>query len=84
MNLTFSDNVDKVAISGILGLCAVVASLMYFAAVLDAYKKEQQVKLMELCLETGETFEECRFLVFGGLRIARNNPTSSTNTDITE
>jgi len=79
----FKEFIDTHLLSGTnnLGLAIVLAtmvlvpivSLMFLAAFNADGNKQHRIELMKLCLDSGETFEECKFKVYGGIRITTDH-----------
>lgn len=63
------------------GLISVVGLLIAMHSISTNYKAEREttkIELMKLCLAEKEPFENCKFLVYGGIRITRNPSTVGT------
>ena len=51
------------------GVLATIMLVIFAFTSVANYDKQTKLKLMELCVESGSTFDDCKFSVYGGIRI---------------
>lgn len=67
-------------LSLVVGFIMLIIFIMVVGSRSDEYRirrSELKLKEMELCLSTGKSYDDCRFDVYGGIRIKIDSPTKN-------